>query len=242
MTPVKNMREAVIFRHVAFEDLGSLEDLLSHSGFRIRYLDAGRDSPDPATLQKAGLVGILGGPISANDEQDYPFLAELRQALSRRIESGLPTFGICLGAQIIARALGAAVRPAEKKELGWSELELTAAGRNSCLRHFDGVPVLHWHGETFEMPEGTEHLAATANCRNQAFRIGNHVLAVQFHPEVTKEGLESWYIGLTRELARSGIKVAEMRSQGKQFGPGLQHATVAAFGEWLDNLQSTTIT
>ncbi|MDZ7734741.1 MAG: glutamine amidotransferase [Gammaproteobacteria bacterium] len=229
------MRDALVIRHVAFEDLGTLGNLLSHSNYRTHYTEAGRQALPDDKLQSTDLLVILGGPISATDENDYPFLHELHASIARRINANGPTLGLCLGAQIIARSLGAAVYTAKSKEIGWSTLELTAAGQNSCLCHLDNVPVLHWHGETFDLPEGAEHLASTPACMNQAFSIGDHLLGLQFHPEVTAVGLESWYIGHTLELSQAGIDIPNLRYDSRQYAPSLRTAADSMFAEWLDN-------
>lgn len=232
------MHDALIIRHVAFEDAGLLAGILPRFDYRPTIVEAGRDTTEDRTLQATDLLIILGGPISANDEQDYPFLHGLREGVARRLENSGPTLGICLGAQIIARALGANVYPGKAKEIGWSTLELTAAGRNSCLRHLDNVPVLHWHGETFDLPPGAEHLASTAVCMNQAFSIGRHLLALQFHPEVTANGLESWYIGHTLELSGAGVDIPTLRKESLRHAPALHTAGDALFTEWLEQLNS----
>lgn len=230
------MREALVIRHVAFEDLGVLAEILLRFEYRMEYLEAGRQQIQNDRLQNTDLLVVLGGPISANDDRDYPFQHELRQALTGRIESRRPTLGICLGAQIIARTLGSAVYAGKAKEIGWSTLELTTAGHRSCLRHLDDVPVLHWHGETFDLPADAEHLASTEICMNQAFSIGQHLLGLQFHPEVTADGLESWYIGHTLELSESGIDITQLRHDSQQYAPSLRTAADAMFTEWLEGL------
>ncbi len=161
-------REVLAIRHVYFEDLGSLELVLGDRGQLVRYLDVGRariDAPDPLGTS---LMVVLGGPIGAHDEALFPHLTPLLAMLEKRIAAGLPTIGICLGAQLIARALGARVYRAKQKELGWKALTLTDSGRASALRHFEAdgraTPVLHWHGDTFDLPDGATRLAFTDAC------------------------------------------------------------------------------
>ena len=230
------MRDALVIRHVAFEDLGLLADILTRFDYQPRYLEAGREALTDEALQSADIVIILGGPISANDEQDYPFLQRMRESIKRRVDAGRATLGICLGAQIIAKALDAAVKAGSTKEIGWSRLTLTDAGRGSCLRHLEDVAILHWHGETFEIPTQAEHLASTDVCMNQAFSIGHHLLALQFHPEVTAEGLESWYIGHTLELSGAGVDITKLRQESQEYAPVLKNAADAMFTEWLKQL------
>ena len=229
-------RRAVVIRHVAFEDLGSFAAPLARTGYRIDYVEAGVDDLSRADVRRADLLIVLGGPIGAGDETQYPFLADEFRILERRLGADQPTLGICLGAQLMARALGERVFGAERKEIGWAPLSLTEAGGASALRHLapDNTPVLHWHGDTFDMPRGAVHLAATSVCENQAFLWGARGLALQFHPEVTPGGLERWFIGHALEIETTpGISVAQLRESARRFGPSLLCHGPAFFNEWL---------
>lgn len=231
------MRKAYAIRHVAFEDLGSLRGILEQHNYDIGYIDAGRDRLPVDMLTSADVLIVLGGPISANDETHYPFLAEERRIIAQRIEQQSPTLGLCLGAQLIARALQAEVRTNGAAEIGWSELELTEAGNSSCLQHLQGVKVLHWHGETFTLPTGAQHLASTTITVNQAFQLGHHTLALQFHPEVTAAGLEGWYIGHNHELDHREIDINALRQQSHEYAALLQPAAHACFNHWLEQIE-----
>lgn len=230
-------REALAIRHVYFEDLGSLERVLGERGVALRYLDVGLarlDAPDPAA---ATLTVVLGGPLSAFDDAAYPTLRPVLSLLEKRIAAGLPTLGICLGAQLIARVLGARVYPAATKELGWGPLTLSAAGRASPLRHLDGAhtSMFHWHGDTFDLPAGATHLASTLACENQAFSWGDHVLGFQCHPEIRAERFEPWLIGNAGEIAATpGVDAQQLRADTARFGPALEVAARKTFDEWLD--------
>jgi GMP synthase (glutamine-hydrolysing) len=235
--------EVLAIRHVYFEDLGSLERVLGDRGQLVRYLDVGRariDAPDPLDTS---LMVVLGGPIGANDEADFPHLSPLLAMLEKRIAAGLPTIGICLGAQLIARALGAKVYRAAQKELGWQALSLTDAGRGSALRHFepDGepLPMFHWHGDTFDLPDGATLLASTDACQNQAFVWNEHVLGLQCHPEILVDRFESWLVTYAGEIAESATDVPSLRADTQRYGPGLELAAGAMFGEWLDRFAGT---
>ncbi len=229
------MRKCVAIRHVAFEDLGTFGDVLAEQGFTVCYVEAGADdlaAIDPAQYE---LVAVLGGPIGAYEDDHYPFLADELRLISARLESAAPVLGFCLGAQLMARALGGRVyaNPAGK-EIGWSELSLTAAGRDSALAVLDGVEVLHWHGDTFDLPHGAELLASTPQTPNQAFAWGLSALALQFHPEVTARGLERWFIGHAAEIAHtSGVSVPELRAEAARAAPLLETAGHAMLSRWL---------
>jgi GMP synthase (glutamine-hydrolysing) len=204
------LRTAVAIRHVHFEDLGVFEAVLAGVGYKTHYHDIGvRDlwTIDPL---KTDLV-MLGAPVGVYEADDYPFLAEQRKFLTTRLAAGRPTFGICLGAQQIAASLGANVASTGVKEIGFSPLSLTEKGQKSPLRHLADVPVLHWHGDAFDIPEGALHLASKARCRHQAFAIGANIMGVQFHPEADAcAGLERWLVGHATELAAAGIRPQAM--------------------------------
>jgi GMP synthase (glutamine-hydrolysing) len=147
-------RTAAVIRHVAFEDLGIFREVLAARGYAVRYLEAGVDDL-AGPLASADLAVVLGGPIGVYETERYPFLVTELRALERRLAAGRPTLGICLGAQLIAAALGARVYPGGKKEIGWAPVALTAAGRASPLAALEGRPVLHWHGDTFDLPRAS---------------------------------------------------------------------------------------
>lgn len=229
------MKSLLAIRHVPFEGLGSLETPLTEAGYAIRYVDA--PVVDLARLGTGewDLLVVLGGPIGVNDQDDYPFLTEELRLIEARLKDRAPTLGICLGSQLIAHALGARVYANRDTEIGWHVLTLTEAGRNSSLRHFT-QPVFHWHGDTFELPAGVRLLASTDLCAHQAFSLGNTLLALQFHPEVTARGLEQWYVGHSRELRARGRPLAMMREEAARLAPGLVHEAASFLGDWLATL------
>lgn len=229
------MKQAVVIRHVLYEGPDTLAGLLAAHGFGLRQLDAGVD--DLRTARDADLLVVMGGPIGANDERDYPFLRDELALLQERAMGDRPVLGICLGAQLLARALGARVTGG-RREVGWETLQLTGAGQDSPLRHLHGVPVFHWHSDTFSLPRGADCLAATPHCENQAFRHGR-MLGLQFHPEVSARNLERWYIGNTRELrSHDRPGVAELRADGLRNAGRLREAFAKLCTEWLDNIRS----
>lgn len=237
MTADAPRRTALAIRHVAFEDLGLLEPLLAARGFAVRYVEAGVDDLAALDARAPALVVVLGGPIGVYEAGDYPWIADEIRLLERRLAADLPTLGLCLGAQMMAAALGARVYPMGVKEIGWSPLTLTDAGRASPLAHLDGAhtAVLHWHGDTFDLPGGATRLASTAVCANQAFARGNRALGLQFHPEVTEDGVERWLIGHTLEIATApGVSVAGLRAETRRWAPVCLRQGAAAFGAWLD--------
>jgi GMP synthase (glutamine-hydrolysing) len=228
------MPTAVAIRHVAFEDLGLLAPLLSRRGYTVRYVDA-------VELEEIGdpdLLVVLGGPIGAYEDDIHPFLARELAVLEQRLGRGGATLGICLGAQLMARALGARVYPGPRKEIGWAPLDLTPAGNDSPLRHLAGGPVLHWHGDTFDLPPGAVHLASTAVTPNQAFSWGEgRALGLQFHGEATARSLEHWYVGHACEIAATpGVTVPALRADAQLYDNDMIRRGTACFADWLDGL------
>ncbi len=225
-------------RHVAFEDLGLLGPLVAARGYDVRYHDAGIDCFETETLVAPDLLIILGGPIGVYEAEMYPFITDEIAAIAARLESNKPVLGICLGAQLMAAALGAQVAPGPQKEIGWAPLTLTAAGRTSVLAPLGTSPVLHWHGDNCELPARCERLAATPHCPVQAFMRTPSQLALQFHLETEPARFESWLVGHTVELGKAGIDPREVRTQARTLGPASRERGRSVLAAWLNSLGS----
>lgn len=226
-------KTALAVRHLAFEDLGLLEPILVNRKYRVRYVDAGVDPIDPNAMAAADLLVVLGGPIGANDSEEYPVLLDELAGLRARLAANRPTLGICLGAQLMAVALGAEVAPTGRTEIGYAPLTLTKDGATSPLRHLAGVPVLHWHEDRFEIPAGAARLAASQVCDNQAFCLGQRHLGLQFHLEVDYRRIEQWLIGHTGGIAAAGLKPSHLRHEAEANGQRLAEAGTRVLDEWL---------
>lgn len=223
-----------VIRHVAFEDLGAFASPLEDAGFRIAYHDVGKDDLGAPGSDVEDLMVVLGGPIGACEETRYPFLREELEIVERRIESGRPLMGICLGAQLIARAFGARVYRSAESEIGFAPITLTEAGRGSCLSPFEDDPTtLHWHADTFDLPAGALRLASTTSCENQAFSAGSNVIGFQFHPEIDTGRIEQWLIGHTVELTNSAVDVTRIRADARTYRRGLATKARAVVEAWL---------
>ena len=221
---------AVALRHVHFEDLGAFAAPLVAAGYGIRYCEMGVDDPAPAG--DADLLVILGGPLGAYEQDRFPFLEQELAVISARLAAGRPTLGICLGAQLIARALGARVYPGQEKEIGWKKLTVSEAGRR-LLGPIENLPVLHWHGDTFDLPAGAMNLGSTDLYTQQAFSRGNQVLGLQFHLEVQLSGFERWLIGHTAEITAAGVSVNELRDDTRRYAANAAAAGRRIVGDWL---------
>jgi GMP synthase (glutamine-hydrolysing) len=232
------MPSLIAIRHVPFEDLDSFAAPLTARGYTISYREAPVDDLDALDLAPADLLVVLGGPIGAYEEALYPFLNRELALIEQRLKAKRPVLGICLGAQLIARAAGARVYPG-KKELGWAPLALTDAGKNSPVRHIGpAAKVLHWHGDTFDLPPGAAHLAQTLATPHQAFALGHHALGLQFHIEASAEGLERWYVGHALEIATTpGVSLAALRADAATAAPALAPQARAALEAWLDGIE-----
>jgi GMP synthase (glutamine-hydrolysing) len=236
------MKNALVIRHVAFEDLGSLNPILKQQGYKVNYVEAGINNLSEIDPLTPDILVVLGGPIGVYEDEEYPFLLDEVQMLQSRLLADKPTLGICLGAQLMARSLGAKVYPGEYPEIGWSRLELTTTGQRSPLAELVkyNTNVLHWHGDTFDLPRGTTHLASTPEYENQAFAWGRCSLALQFHPEVTQSNLESWLIGHVHEIkANPDITVAGLRQAIANYAPKLEKQAALFWQAWLELVNSS---
>ncbi len=234
------------FQHVGYEDLGSLENILNEINADIRYVCGKREDLKALDPAEPDLIIILGGPMGVYETDSYPYLLDEIEIARRRIELGLPMLGICLGSQVIARALGASVyKGRQGKEIGWHRITVNEAGQNSPVRHLDGAltNMMHWHGDTFDLPEGAVRLASSATYENQAYKYGDHVLAVQCHPEVTPRKLGRWYDSAGNELDEvPGLTVDKLKADADLYGQTLREQAKLFFLEWAEGALHIALT
>jgi GMP synthase (glutamine-hydrolysing) len=178
----------------------------------------------------------MGGPMGVYETEAHPWIAGELTRLARRIMMDRPTLGVCLGSQMVAAAMGARVCPGPVKEVGFAPVQITTAGLGSPLRHIEDVPVLHWHGDSFDLPADVELLASTGKYRHQAFRRGDNILALQFHPEMGEDpSIEIW-LEDEAYVEEAGLTVAELRAQHDALGKACVAAGRKLITDWLDRL------
>ena len=174
--------------HVPFEQLGAMQAWFLQRGMVISHslLFEGASLPEADDID---VLVVMGGPMGADDDAQYPWMEQEKALIKTCIAAGKKVLGICLGAQLIARVLGAPVTSNPDKEVGWFPVYPTTAGKDDSIGKLftPQANVLHWHGDTFGIPNGAVHLLESQGCRHQAFRYGDHVLALQFHLELEAE-------------------------------------------------------
>jgi GMP synthase (glutamine-hydrolysing) len=228
----------IVLQHVVCETLGIIGDILAERRIESRYVRsfAGESVP-PTTDGATGLI-VMGGPMGVYDTDQFPFLKEEIALIQRTIDAGKPLLGVCLGSQLIAAALGAAVYPGPRKEIGWYDVTLSDAGATDPLfvgapRNFTGFV---WHGDVFDIPSGATSLAATALTSCQAFRYGANVYGILFHMEVTPAIIEGMLGTFTDELRQASIDAGPIRRDVATHVESLQRIGTSAFGRWADLL------
>lgn len=227
------MKTALVLQHLEFENAGLIGNVLAKRGYELKNFDATRDDISAFPVNKADIVIILGGPIGVYDGERYPFINQELKLIEKSLKSEKPVVGVCLGAQLIASVVGAKVQPMGKKEIGFSSLQLTDEGQKSPLALISTTPVLHWHGDEFEIPEGAKRLAETGICPNQAFSYEN-ILALQFHLEADLDYFEHWMVGHAAELSQAGIDPVNLRNEGKKYQGDLRTKAEKIFNLWCE--------
>lgn len=228
-------KTGLIIRHVPHEGIAGFREPIEAAGYRLDRIDVGDPGFGALDLGAPDLLIMMGGPMGVYEQAEHPWIACQLRRLARRLEAGRPTLGVCFGAQMIAAAMGARVYPGPAKEVGFDAL--TILDPASPLGHLAEVPVLHWHGDTFDLPTDVELLASSAAYPHQAFRRGPNILALQFHAEMGLDPrFEHWVDQWPEALAEVGSSPDAMRADHARLGPGAVAAGRRMIGQWLGEL------
>ncbi len=231
------MKRALIVRHVPFEGIAGFREPVEAAGYELERIDVADPDFSRTNFNAPDLLILMGGPMGVYERDEHPWIDCEIDRLASRVSLGLPTLGVCLGAQMIAAAMGQQVHAGPLKEVGFAPVTLHDAAADSPLRHVADVPVLHWHGDTFPLPKGVELLASTDAYHHQAFRRGPEILALQFHAEMGQDPrFEHWLDGSDDYVAEAGLTIAELRAQHDRHGRDAVAAGRAMIAEWLRGL------
>jgi GMP synthase (glutamine-hydrolysing) len=230
------MKSALIIRHTPYEGIAGFRAPVEAAGYELTRIDISDPAFPHVDFDEPDLLLVMGGPMGVYETEAHPWIAGELTRLARRIMLDRPTLGICLGSQMVAAAMGARVYPGPTKEVGFAPVKVTSAGYGSPLRHIEDVPVLHWHGDTFDLPPGVELLASTDAYAHQAFRRGNNLLALQCHPEMGEDPRIDIWLEDEAYVALGGLTVAELRAQHDGLGAAAVAAGQTLMRDWLDRL------
>ncbi len=231
-------KKALIIRHVPVEGVAGFRPPIEAAGYEVDRVDVG--APDFAAhdLREPDLLIMMGGPMGVYEHEQYPWIKCQLRRLAQRLEADRPTIGVCFGAQMMAASLGGEVYPGPVKEVGFHPVTLREAGLSGPLRHLEGLPVLHWHGDTFTLPDDVELLASSRYYAHQAFRRGPNILALQFHAEMGLDPrFESWIEKWPEAIAAAGTDPETLRADHDRHGPNAVAAGQALIAEWIAGLR-----
>jgi GMP synthase (glutamine-hydrolysing) len=208
----------IAIQHVSYEDPGLIAQAASQRGIELQLCHPYRGEPLPSWEEIDGLV-VMGGPMGVQDTAEHPHLAREIELIAAMVRTGRPVLGVCLGAQLMAHSLGAKVYRGEQAEIGFGSVSLTPAGRNDPVLGSFGaeiLPVVHWHQDTFDLPDDALWLARSALYPHQAFRVGECAYAFQFHVEVNRELAEAWRAHLPAGVTLADASLAQTEIVGRR--------------------------
>jgi len=233
------MKPVAIFRHVRSEGPGYFATVLERRSIPYRLIAVDDGEPLPRSARAFSGLVFMGGPMSAND--DLPWIAPSLALVQDAVRQDVPLLGHCLGAQLMAKALGGEVQPAAVKEIGWGEVTVSD---NALAREWFGAragfTAFHWHGETFSLPPGATRVLGNAHCANQAFVLGKH-FGLQCHVEMTAALVRSWCRGGAAEIeaaaASPGVQTAAQMQEALEERVTLLHVVAErVYARWLEGL------
>jgi len=228
------MPTVYILQHIHCETPGLISDYLQEAGIGVRFVKTFEGQPVPSEMIDAAGLVIMGGPMSAYDHERLPFLLDEQRLIENALRVEKPILGICLGSQLLAATLGAEVKSGTKKEIGWHRLRLTEAAAEDPL--WAGVQAqftaFHWHGDVFDLPQGTISLASSELTPCQAFRYSDAAYGLLFHMEVTQKILNAMVAEFLEELDAENIASASITQQSENYLPNLQSIGATVFRRW----------
>ena len=228
------MKTALIIRHVPHEGIAGFRAPVEAAGYEIIRVDVTDPEFGSLDLSEPDLLIMMGGPMAVYDQDRFPWIRCQLRRLALRLADDRPTLGVCLGAQMIAAALGARVYPGPEKEVGFHRLKVAQGEAAAPLRHLEDIPVLHWHGDTFDLPEGADLLASSERYPHQSFARGNTVLGLQFHAEMGEdERFHQWVSAWPDDIAAAGQCPERLAAEHAEYGPSAVAAGQAMIADWL---------
>jgi GMP synthase (glutamine-hydrolysing) len=232
------MKTALIIRHVPVEGIAGFREPVEAAGYTIDRIDVADPRFASLDLAEPDLLIMMGGPMAVYEQDKYPWIACQQRRIARRLESERPTLGVCFGAQLMAAALGAEVFAGPIKEVGFHTLAIAASPAAAPLRHLTEIPVLHWHGDTFALPDGAELLASSERYAHQAFAVGPNILALQFHAEMGLDPrFDTWVDQWPHDIAAAGTTAERLRADHELHGAAVVAAGRAMIADWLASLR-----
>ena len=228
-------KTALIIRHVPYEGVAGYRAPIEAAGYAVDRVDVLASDFSAYDLRDPDLLIMMGGPMGVYEQDEHPWIPCQLRRLAQRLDAGRPTLGVCFGSQMMAAALGAEVYKGPTMEIGFHPIEVHAT--DSPLRHLAGVPMLHWHGDTFTLPPDVELLASTPAYPHQAFRRGPNILALQFHGEMGLDPrFEAWLAQGGEAMAQAGVTESDLRAAHDSLGAQAVAAGQAMITEWLQGL------
>jgi len=231
--------KVLVVCHRREEDLGTLCALLKARNLSIEYVLGHEDKLPNIDACEHDLTIIMGGSMGVYEAEQHPYLLNEIDYIQRRIKADKPLLGVCLGGQLIAKALGGDVyKGAQGKEAGWCDLQITPAGKNSAIRHLDvsHTKMMQWHQDTFDLPYNANLLATSNQYKHQAFSYGDKILGVQFHPELDADMIERWLNEKEKFLSSTLTSKDDIAKDTKIYITKLRKQTALFFNEWLDEV------
>lgn len=226
----KAKKKALVFIHEKHEDSALFSNILAERGYAIEEIYVPEHDLAKVDLS-ADIMLVMGGSMGVYESAKYPFIYKEIEAIRKRLSSGKPLLGICLGSQLMSAAFGAKVFKGEAgQEIGWYEIKLNKAAALTPLKHLEGM-MFHWHGDTFDLPAGATLLASSEMYPHQAYSCGPRALALQFHPEVQADKLKAWYPLLNKTEAD------KVKADTKKYIASLNEKAAKFFNEWLDAME-----